>query len=172
MLARFATGKGAMAPSVDRSYPVLVAPSLETVAADHVIQRALCRDLEALADGLPALPSPSAIDRLCARVAGVTERHFERAEWVIARLPREARPDACVLAAMREMHALDAMHGDDLMAALQGGSGGPLPEAQAGQLAYMLRCFFDGCRRAIALKESWIAVARRGAAGSAGIRPD
>ena len=171
MLARLATGEGAMAPSVDRSYPVLVAPSLETIAADHVVQRGLCRDLEALADGLPAVPSQSALDRLCARVAAVTARHFERAEWVIARLPREARPDACVLAALREMHALDAMHGDDLVAALQGRFG-PLPDAQAGQLAYMLRCFFDGCRRAIALKESWIAVARRGAAGSAGIRPD
>ena len=36
--------------------------------------------------------------------------------------------------------------------------------AHVGQLAYMLRCFFDGCRRAIAFKECLIALAERPAA--------
>jgi len=155
-----------MAPSTRRSYLALVEPTLDTIEADHVIQRALCRDLEALADGLPALPAQLAIGRLCKRVTRVTTLHFERAERVIARLPIAVRPDAPALAGLCEMHALDAAQGDDLVAALRGRFG-PLPDAQAGQLAYMLRCFFDGCRRAIALKESWIVAARR-----AGVRSD
>jgi len=155
-----------MAAPNDRSHLALVEPTPDTIEGDHVIQRALCRDLEALADGLPALPPSAAIRRLCARVTGITTVHFARAERVVARLPAGARPDAAALAGLREMHALDAAHGDDLVTALRDRLG-PLPDAQAGQLAYMLRCFFDGCRRAIALKESWLAAARR-----ADITPD
>jgi len=131
-------------------------PALETVRKDHFIQRRLCDDLEQLADGLPSLPRSERIQALCGRIAAVTADHFERAEAAFAALPKPRRPTDGALASLRQMHQLDEAHGQDLISVL---SDQPLrvDEHMVGQLAYMLRCFFDGCRRAIALKESWIA---------------
>ncbi|MBT2189032.1 hemerythrin domain-containing protein [Sphingobium nicotianae] len=137
-----------------------VPPTLETLREDHIIQRVLCHDLEMLADGLPALPPLTAIRRLCDRIDRVVTTHFRRAEAILGNLPAEQRPGFCSLTELRHMHQMDEVHAEDLIAALwhyarQG------DESEVGQLAYMLRCFFDGCRRAIALKESWIAKAGR-----------
>jgi hypothetical protein len=132
-----------------------LAPTLETITEDHIIQRLLCNDLEALADGLPLLPSLSAIRKLCDRVKLVTTTHFSRAEMVFNALPLRGRPDQATLAGLRQMHRMDELHAQDLVSALW--QHALLPDRRdVGQLAYMLRCFFDGCRRAIALKESWI----------------
>ncbi|MBN8847236.1 MULTISPECIES: hemerythrin domain-containing protein [unclassified Sphingomonas] len=145
-------------------------PTLDTLEEDHAIQRALCRDIEALADGLPKLPPLPEVRRLCDRVMRVAGAHLVRAELVFERLPAGQGPSDAELETLREMHALDATHADDLVMALWDHVGRE-PEAHVGQLSYMLRCFFDGCRRAIALKESWIAAARRAGAGP-GLRPD
>ena len=132
--------------------------SLEVVLEDHLIQRVLCNDLEAAADRLPTLPPLPAIRRLCDRIQHVTSTHFARAEQLFAALPPGQRPDDAALAALRQMHQLDEVHGQDLVAALWEHARAPRP-GKADQLGYMLRCLFDGCRRAIALKESWIAAA-------------
>ena len=132
-------------------------PTLDTLEEDHAIQRALCRDIEALADGLPKLPPLPEVRRLCDRVMRVAGAHLVRAELVFERLPAGQGPSDAELETLRVMALWDHV--------------GREPEAHVGQLSYMLRCFFDGCRRAIALKESWIAAARRAGAGP-GLRPD
>jgi hypothetical protein len=138
----------------------LVLPTLETLEEDHAIQRILCNDLEAVADNLPALPSTVDVRRLCDRIMRVTATHFVRAEQVLDSLPAEQRPSAATLEILHAMHQLDELHGHDLIVALWqhvGRANG----SHVGQLAYMLRCFFDGCRRAIALKESLLTLAQR-----------
>jgi len=131
-------------------------PSLDEVMDDHLIQQVLCDDLEAVADRLPALPSLPVIRALCERIQRVTTTHFARAEMVFAVLPRACRPGEAALAALRRMHQMDEVHGEDLITMLWDHACRN-ESRNVEQLGYMLRCFFDGCRRAIALKESWIA---------------
>jgi hypothetical protein len=150
-----------------RPAPAYTIPlTLETIAEDHVIQRLLCNDLEALADRLPALPPLPAIRKLCDRVHHVTTTHFSRAEMAFNALPLRHRPEQSALAGLRQMHHMDELHAEDLVSALWQHALQP-DRREVGQLAYMLRCFFDGCRRAIALKESWIRAAESPVAGQA-----
>lgn len=131
-------------------------PMLAVVRKDHFIQRKLCRDMESVADRLPELPALPEVRALCDRIEQVTRSHFDRAEVAFAALPSGQRPDPAAFAMLHQMHQLDEIHAQDVVAALiqhASRSGGE----HVGQLAYMLRCFFDGCRRLIALKESWIA---------------
>jgi hypothetical protein len=124
--------------------------SFEILEDDHVVQRSLCHELETVADRLPALPSPAETMRLCKTV-----------QRIFATLPVAHRPGPAFLSALHEMHQFDRMHGEDLASELLR-SVEPGTERDVGKLSYMLRCFFDGCRRAIALKESGIEIARRG----------
>jgi len=154
-----------MTSCAHRGFP-LTPPTLEIVLEDHLIQQVLCNDLEAAADRLPALPPLPTIRRLCDRIQHVTTTHFVRAERMFAALPPGLGPDEAALAALHRMHQLDEVHAQDLIATLW--QHARLDERRnVEQLAYMLRCCFDGCRRAIVLKESWIA-----ATGLAPVRPD
>jgi len=135
--------------------------SFQILEDDHAVQRSLCHELEMVADRLPALPSPAETMRLCRTIQRVTATHFARAERVFAGLPVVHRPGPAFLSALHEMHQFDRMHGEDLAGELRR-SVEPGAERDVGKLSYMLRCFFDGCRRAIALKESGIEIARRG----------
>ncbi|HZV17108.1 MAG TPA: hypothetical protein VFF84_00230 [Sphingobium sp.] len=138
----------------------------ETLLDDHAIQRLLCDKLEAVADGLPALPPLCTIRRLCDMIIRITSTHFARAEKILASLPPEQRPSAVELSILHQMHQLDEAHAQDLVAELWSHAAGR-PNGGIGQLAYMLRCYFDGGRRAIALKESWIAASDQ----AMGVRP-
>jgi hypothetical protein len=140
--------------------PHFIEPTLDMLEDDHTIQKALCRDLEALADGLPGLPSLADIRLLCDRIIRVVDTHFDRAERILADLPAARRPGDADLATLQSMHMLDAMHGQDLIVMLWQHAG-RADQYGVGELSYMLRCFFDGCRRAIMLKESWRAAAQR-----------
>jgi hypothetical protein len=152
---------------------------------DHAIQRLLCGELERVADGLPGLPPPAVIRRLCDRILWITETHFARAEAILGSLSPGRGPSPAALAALCRMHRLDEVHAQDLVAELwrqaagrrapgAAGLAGRSMDGGIGQLAYMLRCFFDGGRRAIALKESWIANGGLSVAyqGSAAADPD
>lgn len=145
-----------LARKADGSLP----QTIEVVHKDHFIQQMLCRDVELIADGLPDLPALPDVRLLCDRIEHVTESHFSRAEAAFAALPDGQRPDAAALAMLRQMHQLDEIHAQDVVAALIQHASQPSAD-QVGQLAYMLRCFFDGGRRLIALKESWIARAQQ-----------
>lgn len=151
--------------SPDRLLPAEA--TIETIEDDHLVQEVLCRELEALADRLPDLPPLPELRRLSGRILQITTQHLPRAEALFTNLPASARPGPEALRALRTMHALDTIHGQDLVAALWAYAGSRARD-QVGQLSYMLRCFFDGNRRAIALKESWIAGLRRDALMQAG----
>ena len=140
--------------------------SIETLQEDHVIQRVLCDDLERVADRLPALPTLPELRRISDRILRITNSHFARAEQVLRTMPPEQRPSPTMLDALHQMHVLDEMHGQDLIVTLWQHAGA-VAGANVGQLSYMLRCFFDGCRRAIRLKESYIE-----GSGAGGVRPD
>jgi hypothetical protein len=142
--------------------PFLVQPTLETMEEDHAIQRLLCSDLEAVADRLPELPTLPALRRISVRIQCVTSAHLPRAEQILHRLPDGQRPTPEALDALHQMHVLDQLHAQDLVATLWREIVSSA-EPGTGQLAYMLRCFFDGCRRAITLKESYLAYARHAA---------
>ncbi len=135
--------------------------TFEILEDDHVVQRSLCHELEIVADRLPSLPAADEILRLCKSIQRVTATHFSRAERLFADLPLAHRPGPAFLSALHEMHQFDRMHGEDLASELWH-SIAPGARRDVGKLSYMLRCFFDGCRRAIALKESGIEIARRG----------
>nr|WP_300598162.1 hemerythrin domain-containing protein [uncultured Sphingomonas sp.] len=146
--------------------PLFADPSMtlsifEILADDHIVQRRLCQALESVADRLPVLPAADEISWLCKAIRRVTSTHFGRAERLFAELPLGHRPGPAFLSALREMHQFDRMHGEDLASELWW-SLSPGAARDVGKLSYMLRCFFDGCRRAIALKESGIEIARRG----------
>ncbi len=122
--------------------------------ADHDAQRRLCADLEHVADGLPDLPPADAVRQIEARLARYADRHFPQEAALFQRLSgnERAAPAAHILKEIRHNHAVDAMHADDLSVEL-GRLAGASRAVPAGELAYMLRCFFDGCRRAMAYEE-------------------
>lgn len=122
---------------------------------DHDAQLALCVELERLADMLPALPPPRRVRRICSHIEFVTTRYFRRAETIFADV-MTARTDPVLrqmFDSLTRMHALDAVHGEDVVAALWDGTARG-SAARPEELGYMLRCFFDGCRRAVALEEA------------------
>jgi len=124
---------------------------------DHDAQLALCAELERLADMLPTLPPPRRIRRICGHIELVTTRYFQRAEAIFADV-MVSRADPALrdmLDALAGMHALDAVHGEDVVAALWDGTARG-SAARPEELGYMLRCFFDGCRRAVALEEALV----------------
>lgn len=151
---------------VSPAVPFPIQTSIETLHEDHIIQRLLCDDLERVADHLPALPSLPELRRISDRILCVTNTHFPRAEEVLRMIPPEQRPSPALLEMLHHMHVLDELHGQDLVVTLWQHVGS-VAGANVGQLSYMLRCFFDGCRRAIRLKECYVA-----GVATEGITPD
>ena len=124
------------------------------LVADHQKQRGLCADLEHIADNLPNLPSADGVRRIGERLAGYADRHLPQETDLFQRLSGDTvpAPAARILKEIQHNHAVDAMLADDLSVELGRLSGAPRA-VPAGELAYMLRCFFDGCRRAMAYEE-------------------
>ena len=95
---------------------------------------------------------------LCDGYFGFGERSREYLMSLGAKRERIFVPcQAAALSHVRRRWGSHVVLAQDLATALQPGESGLSP----GTFGYMLRCFFDGCRRAIALKESWLAAARR-----------
>ncbi len=136
---------------------------LQELEDDHQIQRALCRDLEAIADALPDPPSHHQVRRIVERIGRVSTEHHGHAAALLRALPEPYCPSESALAALDTMHAIDAIHGEDLITALWNYAEGD-PARHMGELSYMLRCYFDGCRRAMAFKEALVDPVRRNAA--------
>jgi hypothetical protein len=135
---------------------------LQELEDDHQIQRALCRDLEAIADGLPQAPSHSQLRRIADRMGRVSTEHHGHAMALLCALPTQYRPSEGELAALDTMQSIDAIHGEDLITALWNYVETD-PDRHEGELGYMLRCYFDGCRRAMAFKEALVGPLRRNA---------
>lgn len=156
---------GEMMPKIRAVAPRETLALLQEFEDDHLIQRALCRDLEAIADALPEVPSPAQVRRVGERIERISTEHYAHALAVLRALPRECRPSESELATLEAMHSLDTSHGEDLVTALWDHVGRS-PKRHDGQLGYMLRCYFDGCRRAMAFKEALIGRAIQAALGT------
>ncbi len=122
--------------------------------ADHAAQRRLCALLEQIADALPTMPSDDHVWRVEQQLSAYSLRHFPLETELFRRLSDGVSSPGVdrILKEIRYNHAIDALHADDLAIELRRLSGAPLA-IHPGELAYMLRCFFDGCRRAIAFEE-------------------
>ncbi|UFN49965.1 hemerythrin domain-containing protein [Roseomonas sp. OT10] len=136
---------------------------IAALSADHVRLRALCDRLEGLADRLPALPAAEERGRIARQLATLVPCHQAMERAVLDDLFPEAREDPlghALLDRIASQHALDELHAQDLGAVLDAADASG-PPGGAAALGYMLRCFFDGCRRALAFEElSLITLAR------------
>ena len=122
---------------------------------DHDARLGLCSELEQVADMLPALPAPARVRRLCGQIDCAAALHFKRADTLLAELARSQ--ETPIVADLRrqltEMHAMDAVHGEDLIGRFWDSTArGSV--TRPGEFGYMLRCYFDGCRRAIAIESA------------------
>ncbi|PZO75908.1 MAG: hypothetical protein DI640_03765 [Sphingomonas taxi] len=113
--------------------------------ADHARLRVLCDRLEACADALPDRVSESETDALGRSLCAMMVRNPRPGTAAIDALFACDLDDpltAALLRRMRAWHLRASIHADDIAAAL---SGDATPCAEA--FGYMLRGFFDGCRR-------------------------
>lgn len=122
--------------------------------ADHAAQRRLCTVLEGIADALPDMPTEERIRAIAQQLLAYSRRHVPLEAELFMRLSGQGKYGSAerILKEIRYNHAIDAIHAEDLAVELNRVSG-THRAAQPGELAYMLRCFFDGCRRAIAFEE-------------------
>lgn len=122
------------------------------IVADHAMLRRLCDDLELIADALPELPAAAEAELCRVRLEEFVPLHYRREERLFQALfdggPHQALRRS-LFAEIRAAHLLDNVHAQDLAAALSQVTARPV---QPETLAYMLRCFFDGCRRAMAFE--------------------
>jgi hypothetical protein len=125
---------------------------IQCLVAEHVALRALCDRLEAIADGLPGLPSFEERQQLARQLTTlITPHQAQEDDLLESLLPPEGASavERSLVERIRGQHIMDAVHAQDLGAALEAARPDGDPEA----LGYMLRCFFDGCRRAMAFEE-------------------
>ena len=133
-----------------RHWHVIRDDDLADLLSEHADLRSLCSILEHCADCLPVRPSARDADWICARLALMTERCDDGLEPTLDTLFRRtpSQPLIGVLLDHVAAHrATDAVYAQDLIVALDPRS----IEADRfapDMLGYMLRCFFDGCRRA------------------------
>ena len=138
-----------------RRWHVIHELDLAPLMADHVALRALCDALEACADQLPAPLSCDEVARLCSGLQARIDRHeAEEDSFLLTMFARDSRDPltSALLDHVHARHAADAAHAHDLIVALEArDENGAV--ACGETLGYMLRCFFDGCRRAMDFEE-------------------
>jgi hypothetical protein len=121
------------------------------LVADHTRLRGVCDQLEGYADALPDGVSDAEADAVCQSLRAIVPSHPDEENAVIEALFARHLDDpltATLVARVRERHLSDAVLADDILAVLHGVSP-PCAEA----FAYMLRGFFDGCRRTMDFTE-------------------
>lgn len=125
---------------------------LMPMVSDHAGIALLCDRLERVADALPARPTPDQTQQLCSDLEHRLPAH-EKVEITLQRrlFPRR-QPDpmrAAALDRMRKNMASHVVEAQDIVLALQ--TDDSLISAET--LGYMLRSFFEGCRKAMAFEE-------------------
>lgn len=134
-----------------RRWHVIHDIDLARLIADHARLRAVCDRLEACADALPGGISDAEADAVCSSLRAIVLSHPQEENAVIDALFACHLDDpltATLVARMHARHLSDAVHADDILAVLRGAS---VPCAEA--FGYMLRGFFDGCRRTMDFTE-------------------
>ncbi|WP_416907430.1 MAG: hypothetical protein ACMVO5_10330 [Polymorphobacter sp.] len=149
------TGGGMMVP-----VPALHAVGEAEVApiiARHAAMRRLCQELEDCANRLPDHHVVGHAARLSAELAAHLRACEAMGRAVWCRMfgidcDHEGSP---LSQRLRHYHTADTLHAEDLHEALAQIAARPPGPAQPTELiGYMLRCLFDGCRRAIDCRES------------------
>ncbi|MFV0623060.1 hypothetical protein ACBY01_03475 [Sphingomonas sp. ac-8] len=137
-----------------RRWHVIDEIDLVPLLSEHIRTEQLCQLLEGCADGLPDLPEAEEIAELCHRLDAHATDQIAREEALLETL--FGGPDAeplgdTLLGHVRARHVACAVQAQDLLSALRPHTveRGPC----AATLGYMLRCFFDACRGAIAFEE-------------------
>jgi hypothetical protein len=121
--------------------------------ADHKAIERLCDQLEAIADTLPDRPAAKHAHALADRLDTILAPHTLHEDRLLATM--FARDTPCLLTHslldhIRARHIACAVQAQDLAATFRAGSDdAPSPQT----LGYMLRCFFEGCRDAIAFEQ-------------------
>lgn len=123
---------------------------------EHGELRQLCLALEVVADDLPRLPPADAVRRLCDELHTLAEVRLPRVlkamTGEVARYGADARLEA-IVKDLCAMHALDALHAQDVAARLRSLRGRRSTD-RAEEIGYMLRCLFEGLRRSMLVREA------------------
>ncbi|AOH85508.1 hypothetical protein AWL63_17760 [Sphingomonas panacis] len=130
------------------------------LVADHAAAERLCARLEACADQLPQRPAPAEIGDLCAALQSSIVDHVESEDRFLATMfAHDLRDPLChaLLDHIHTRHVACTVLAQDLIASLDATAPGHRTIC-AEALGYMLRCFFDGCRAAMAFEELAIVV--------------
>lgn len=141
-----------------RRWHVIQEVDLARLIREHYRRARLCDRLERLADALPELPGGEQVAEIRNDLAELVARNeHEELPYLRSMLVNDSG-DALTTALLEHVaarHAADAAAAEELDWALQsavpGGDGVP-----PAVLGYMLRCFFDGCRRAIDFEQMTI----------------
>ena len=131
-----------------RRWHVIDEADIARLLADHARMRELCQDLESLADRLcghlPLHERCAAADRLQETMLD----HVKATSTFFGQVFRGERLsyEGGVLARILTRQIADAIHAEDVADALREEV---LDAADINILAYMLRCVFENCRRAL-----------------------
>jgi hypothetical protein len=138
-----------------RRWHVIDEIDLIGLVADHGAIERLCVRLEGCADQLPKRPAADAVADLCAALQARVLDHLDREDrLLVAMFARELHNPLCraLVDSIHSRHVGCAVLAQDLIATLKAHSAGQRTIC-ADALGYMLRCFFDGCRAAMAFEE-------------------
>lgn len=125
---------------------------LAAMVADHAGLTRLCADLETVADELPDPPDSLEAARLRDDLLQWLPAHDARERAMMRHLFRNAgksQPGPALLREIESRRAACLVQGQDIAIALVPGD---MP-ATANTFGYMLRCFFQSCRQAMAFEE-------------------
>lgn len=115
----------------------------------HSRLASLCDQLETIADDLPRA-CPTRCSRAAAELATLVPEHHAFEREVLSALLEARQPD--LLDRILRQHGEDEGLAGEIAQALEASSSGaeaPDPET----LGYMLRCFFNNCRRSMLVEE-------------------
>ena len=121
----------------------------------HRSRAELCDRLEAIADALPSLPPPEERDAICQQLLDTAALEQRQEMPFLNQMLVRATPEPfanALIEHVRRGNATDAFGAFELVAMLRPS---PIGESllSADALGYLLRSFFNGCRRAIEFEQ-------------------
>lgn len=144
-------------PPAHRWHMIAEIDLIRLIAEHSAIER-LCDQLEMIADRLPERPAAESAQALADRLDSLLAPHNLHEDHLLATM--FARDTPCLLTYslldhIRARHIACAVQAQDLATTFRSESDDtPSPQT----LGYMLRCFFEGCRDAIAFEQLTILV--------------
>jgi len=136
------------------SWRIIRESDLTRLIVAHAAQRQLCAELERCADALPDPVGHETAVLICQEIVCAMQLSAPLPDGSLGPLfacEHDAPILASVLARIHDRHVADIVHAGDLLAAL---TAEPGPSAIGiDALGYMMRCLFDGRRRAIDMEE-------------------